>query len=88
MTSTHVTYALHIVDRRLTAPKMQAVLTQYGSNIRTRFGTHDPICGAGVIILQMMGPKENYANMEKDLQGIGVEVKMVEFECQGCKSEV
>ena len=78
----HVIYALHVVDRAQAAPKVQGVLTKYGMSIKTRFGSHDPRCGAGVIVLEMMGAKEEYAGLEGELAAIGVEVKIVEFECK------
>jgi len=81
----HMIAAIHVTDRIKQAGKVQAVLTKYGGNIKTRIGLHEPsLRGAspnGIILLELLGPKKIAGSVIADLQKItGVEAKSIVFE--------
>ena len=81
----HIILAVHITERLRHVPDVQACLTEYGCNIRTRLGLHDAgkdHCSPnGLLILEMVGDQARIAQLEKRLKAIeGIEVKKVVFE--------
>jgi hypothetical protein len=80
----HIIYGVHITDRLEKASTVQAVLTEYGRNIKTRLGLHEVQTandGAnGVLILEMTGDAAKCAEMKAKLGAIaGIEVKEMIF---------
>lgn len=68
-----------------TAPKVQAVLTEHGCNIRTRIGLHDvsgDYCApGGVILLDMYGTEDEINACYQKLAAIdGVSVQRMDFD--------
>ena len=59
MQAPHLIFGVHLTDRATQVPQMQALLTQYGCNIKTRLGLHDVADNAcsprGLILLEMYG---------------------------------
>jgi len=56
----HVLYGIHVHNRFEQAPRVQQLLTEYGSNIKTRLGLHETDSNAsaastGIILLEMTG---------------------------------
>ena len=75
---------IHISDRVKTATDVQNVLTEYGCNIKARFGLHEAdnnVCSpSGLIILQMHGDDKTDEIISK-LKGIpGIDAKSMNFE--------
>lgn len=71
-------------NRRETSTAVQAVLTRYGCNIRTRLGLHDVsdnyCADTGMILLQMFG-NFDLAVMDADLNKIpGVKMQSMVME--------
>ena len=68
-----------INHRSKNAPKVQAIFTKYGCNIRMRVGLHetDNTCSEeGLILLQLTGSKEEIGELEKQLNDMeGVRAK-------------
>lgn len=80
----HMIVAVHVTDRVKQAGTVQAVLTKYGGNIKTRIGLHEPtLRGAspnGIIILELAGPKTVTPAVIAALRKIeGVEAKSLVF---------
>ena len=85
MQQDHVILGIHIHNRMKKAPAVQALLGEYGCNIRTRLGLHetgDTLCSsAGVILLELVGAADKIAELESKLAGLaGVEVKKMVFD--------
>lgn len=71
--------------RTETAPKVQAVLTEHGCNIRTRVGLHEvagDFCApGGVVLLDMYGDPADIDACYNKLAAIdGVSVQRMDFE--------
>ncbi len=79
----HMIFGVHITHRVESVPAVQAVLTKYGCNIRTRLGLHDAdatSCSpSGLLLLDAFGPEAE--DFYKELQGLkGVAVQRMDFE--------
>ncbi|MBN1320599.1 MAG: hypothetical protein JXA87_07150 [Thermoleophilia bacterium] len=75
-------FGIHISQRAESVPDVQAVLSKYGCNIRTRLGIHDAgpsSCSpAGLVLIDAFGAETE--DFFKELQGIeGVEVQRMDF---------
>ena len=71
-----------LVDKRKrSAPRVQEVLTQYGDNIVSRFGTHDPDEEEhGLITLHVKGNEGRLTELSQELESLdGVVVKSVQM---------
>jgi hypothetical protein len=81
----HIIVAIHVTNRVKQASLVQAVLTQYGKNIKTRIGLHEATgrtaAPNGVILLELVGASRCTKNIMAALNGIsGVEAQHVVFE--------
>ena len=81
----HIVIGVHVTDRMIEAGAVQAVLTKYGCNIKTRLGLHhvdaDFCSPRGLILLEMAGDEAVCAEMADKLAAIeGVEVKKMVFD--------
>jgi hypothetical protein len=79
----HTIFGVHITHRVDNVPGVQAVLTKYGCNIRTRLGIHDAdatSCSpSGLVIIDAFGPEAE--EFYKELQSLaGVAVQRMDFE--------
>lgn len=71
-----------LVDKRTkSAPRVQEVLTQYGDNIVSRFGTHDPDeVEHGLITLHVKGGEDRLKGLSQQLENLdGVVVRSVQM---------
>lgn len=74
----HTIFGVHISQRVENVPAVQAVLSKYGCNIRTRLGIHDAdstSCSpSGLLLLDVFGPEteELYKELSA-LRGVGVQ---------------
>jgi hypothetical protein len=74
----HTIFGVHISKRVENAPAVQAVLTKYGCNIRTRLGIHDAdstSCSpSGLVLIDAFGPEiEGFYGELKALKGVGLQ---------------
>jgi hypothetical protein len=81
----HTILGVHLTDRVREALDVQRLLTEYGSNIKTRLGLHEVEKGFsapnGLILLEMHGDAERIELLVKGLRQIeGVEVDSMVFE--------
>src|SRR5665647_3339838 len=81
----HVILGIHVADRAHHAPGVQTVLTEHGTNIKTRLGLHDVYDGScspnGLILIEYIGDDGGCEAMVSRLTAIkGVEVKRMVFE--------
>jgi hypothetical protein len=81
----HVIVGVHITDRMTEAGAVQAVLTKYGCNIKTRLGLHhvdaDFCSPRGLILLELIGDESVCAQLVVQIAAIeGVEVKRMIFD--------
>jgi hypothetical protein len=79
----HTIFGVHITQRVENVPAVQAVLTKYGCNIRTRLGLHDAdstSCSpSGLVLIDAFGAETEAFYSE--LQGLkGVNVQRMNFE--------
>ena len=70
--------------RRASAVAAQKVFTEFGCVIKTRLGIHDGVldrCSdTGLVILEVVGPKQKRAKLASKLKAItGVKVKSVDI---------
>jgi hypothetical protein len=78
----HTIFGIRISDRTENVPAVQALLTKYGCNIRTRLGIHDAdntSCSpSGVVLVDVFGPETDdfYAELQR-LNGI--ELQRMDF---------
>ncbi len=79
----HVIVGIHVTNRVKHAGVVQKVLTQYGTNIKTRLGLHDvaeDLASNGIILLEMVGNERQCLTILKKLNAIGgVEAKKMVF---------
>ena len=78
----HSIFGIHITHRTENVPALQATLTKYGCNIRTRLGIHDAdatnCSPSGLVLLDVFGPETE--EFYRELQGLnGVGVQRMEF---------
>ncbi len=81
----HIILAIHITNRMENAKRFQEVMSKYGCYIKTRIGLHDAsesYCSTnGVVLLELLGDREQAESMTKDLEEIeGIEVRPVIFD--------
>jgi hypothetical protein len=74
----HTIFGVHITSRVDNVPAVQAVLTKYGCNIRTRLGLHDAdstSCSpSGLVIIDAFGVEtEDFYSALKELKGVAVQ---------------
>lgn len=74
----HTIFGVHITHRVENVPAVQAVLTKYGCNIRTRLGLHDAdatSCSpSGLVLVDAFGAEiEDFYRELKALQGVDVQ---------------
>ena len=79
----HTIFGVHITRRTENVPAVQAVLTKYGCNIRTRLGLHDAdatSCSpSGLLLVDAFGAETE--DFYRDLKGLqGVAVQRMDFE--------
>ena len=80
----HIILGVHVTNRVQNAPRVQALLTEYGCNIKTRLGLHDvgpEFCSpSGLLILELTGDESKCAELAQKLKTIsGVEVQQMQF---------
>jgi|LSQX01.1.fsa_nt_gb hypothetical protein len=74
----HTIFGVHIAQRIENVPAVQAVLTKYGCNIRTRLGIHDAdttSCSpSGLLLLDVFGPEiEDFYSELGALKGVNLQ---------------
>jgi hypothetical protein len=79
----HTIFGVHITQRVDNAPAVQAILTKYGCNIRTRLGIHDAdgtSCSpSGLLIVDAFGAETE--DFYGELSGLkGVDVQRMDFQ--------
>jgi hypothetical protein len=81
----HVIFGIHVTERGQHASSVQAVLTEYGENIKTRVGLHDVhegFCSPnGLVLVEFLGDRakaDAFADRLTTVQG--VEVKRMVFD--------
>jgi hypothetical protein len=84
-TAPHVIFGVLVIDRTHHAAGVQAVLTEFGENIKTRLGLHDVYDGYcspnGLMLIEFIGDVVHAGHFAKRLADIeGVEVKQMVFE--------
>ncbi len=78
----HTIFGVGISERTENVPAVQAVLTKYGCNIRTRLGIHDAdstSCSpSGLLLVDVFGPgtEEFYSELS---QLAGVDLQRMDF---------
>ena len=76
----HHIFGIHVINRPENVPPVQATLTKYGCNIRTRLGIHDAsdsTCSpSGLILVDAFGDEAFYGELA-ELHG--VELKRMDF---------
>lgn len=74
----HTIFGVHISQRTENVPAVQAVLTKYGCNIRTRLGIHDAdmtSCSpSGLVLIDVFGDEiEDFYRELGALKGVGLQ---------------
>jgi hypothetical protein len=74
----HTIFGIHISHRTENVPALQATLTKYGCNIRTRLGIHDAdrtSCSpSGIVLVDVFGPEtEQFYTELSNLKGVGIQ---------------
>jgi hypothetical protein len=74
----HTIFGIHITNRVENVPALQATLTKYGCNIRTRLGIHDAdatSCSpSGLVLLDVFGAElEDFYREIQGLKGVGLQ---------------
>jgi hypothetical protein len=74
----HTIFGIHISQRTENVPAVQAVLTKYGCNIRTRLGIHDAdatSCSpSGLVLVDVFGDEvEDFYKELSGLSGVGLQ---------------
>jgi hypothetical protein len=80
----HHIFGIHVVNRPENVPPVQACLTKYGCNIRTRLGIHDAsetACSpSGLILVDAFGDDATVEAFYHELGEMkGVELKRMDF---------
>ena len=81
----HILLGVHVADRAEHAPGVQAVLTEFGTHIKTRLGLHDVhegFCSPnGLLLIEFLGDSARCDALVARLSAIpGVEVQSMIFE--------
>jgi hypothetical protein len=79
----HTIFGVHISQRVENVPAVQALLSKYGCNIRTRLGLHDAdstqCSPSGLLLVDVFGAETE--DFYKELQACkGVDVQRMDFE--------
>ena len=79
----HTIFGIHISHRTENVPALQATLTKYGCNIRTRLGIHDADSSScspsGIVLVDVFGAETE--EFYKDLSALkGVDLQRMDFE--------
>jgi len=73
MSEHHLILGVHLSDRVKQAVDVQRVFTEFGYDIKTRVGRHDPegrVCGSGGVILpELVGGEESYHGLHRAARG-------------------
>jgi hypothetical protein len=74
----HTIFGIHITNRVENVPALQAALTKYGCNIRTRLGIHDAdatSCSpSGLVLVDVFGVElEDFYREIQGLKGVGLQ---------------
>lgn len=74
----HTIFGIHVSSRVENVPAMQAILTKYGCNIRTRLGIHDAdstSCSpSGLVLVDVFGPEiEDFYRELRAQKGLDVQ---------------
>jgi hypothetical protein len=74
----HTIFGIHIDHRTENVPAVQATLTKYGCNIRTRLGIHDAdatSCSpSGLVLVDVFGADvEAFYSELQGLEGVGLQ---------------
>jgi hypothetical protein len=74
----HTIFGIHISQRTENVPALQATLTKYGCNVRTRLGIHDAdatSCSpSGLVLVDVFGPEvDDFFNELGALNGVGLQ---------------
>ena len=85
MMDKHIIYCVHVTDRLKHVSQVQALLTEYGCNIKTRLGLHETSPEAcspnGLLVMEMVGDDNTCRQMLDKLNQVeGVEAKSVIFD--------
>ncbi len=80
----HHIFGTHVINRPENVPPVQATLTKYGCNIRTRLGIHDAsdtACSpSGLILVDAFGDDGTVGAFYAELSQLkGVELKRMDF---------
>jgi hypothetical protein len=80
----HHIFGIHVINRPENVPPVQATLTKFGCNIRTRLGIHDATettCSpSGLILVDAFGDDETVEAFYAELATLkGVELKRMDF---------
>jgi len=81
----HLICGIHITERMEHALQVQKVLTEFGSNIKTRLGLHEiSDTGGGpngLVLIEFVGDEDRFNDFAQKLNTIvGVEVKQMVFD--------
>jgi hypothetical protein len=74
----HKIFGIHVSQRTENVPAVQATLTKYGCNIRTRLGIHDAdstSCSpSGLLLVDVFGVEgEDFYNELSQIKGVDVQ---------------
>lgn len=80
----HLIYAVHVTDRVHQAGEVQRLLTEYGSQIKTRLGLHEAgeqvSAPNGLLLLEMVGGPARCQPLLDKLNALaGIEAKAIAF---------
>lgn len=81
----HLICGIHITERLQHALPVQQVLTEFGSNIKTRLGLHEindkENTGTGIVLIEFVGNESEFNKFIQKLNGVeGVEAKPLVFD--------
>ena len=81
----HIILGVHVTDRATRAGEVNALLSKYGCNIKTRLGLHHvttDACGPnGLMLLEMAGDEAACYKLLDALNALeGIEAKSMEFD--------
>ncbi len=85
MDGKHHIIGIHVTDRVQRAGRVQEILSQYGTHIRTRIGlhhvNHEKCSPNGLILVEVLGDDRLCDEMRSKLTAIeGIEVKEMVFD--------
>jgi hypothetical protein len=80
----HHVFGIHVTQRVENIPSVQATLTKFGCNIRTRIGIHDAdntSCSpSGLILVDAIGAEEQVEEFYRELAALrGVDLQRMDF---------